>query len=425
MKQIKLIIQREYFTKIRSKSFIVMTFVSPLVVVLLSVFIGYLTSVNEKDEKKLTILDETSQFNSVFKNNKSYKYRYITKGDINKMKQLSLEKKEYGILHIYEFSGDYKFYFFSQESPSTSFLETLTSDLERVIFQKNLEKNHIQTTEIENAKQKAIIELESYSGEKTSNFSGILKIIFGIVAGYLLMMFIVIYGNMIMRSVIEEKTSRIVEIIVSSVQPIKLMLGKIIGISLVGLTQVVMWLIIGGVLMTIITRFVGVTPSFAVVNASTPTTLIISDILLEFFKFPIMKLIASFLIFFIGGNLLYNSLYAAIGASVDSETDTQQFIFPVLTPLIVAVYVGFFTVLENPNGVIAIIFSYIPLTSSVTMLMRIPFGVSWTEIGISAVILYACFFGVLWFASKIYRIGILSYGKKTSYKDIYKWLKMK
>ena len=240
------------------------------------------------------------------------------------------------------------------------------------------------------------------------------------------MMFIVVYGNMIMRSVIEEKTSRIIEIIVSSVKPIQLMLGKIIGTSLVGITQFILWLVIGGCLMVFLTNIFGVTPS----NTISPAEIqqngqIMQEILLEFFKFPIMKLVGCFFIYFIGGYLLYSSMYATIGSAVDNETDTQQFIFPVLMPLMLAIYVGFFTVIEDPHGSISVLFSYIPLTSPVVMLMRIPFGVSWWEILISVTLLYLTFFIILWFAAKIYRVGILMYGKKASYKELIKWLKMK
>ena len=230
---------------------------------------------------------------------------------------------------------------------------------------------------------------------------------------------------MIMRSVIEEKTNRIIEIIISSVKPLRLMLGKIFGTTLVGITQVLMWLIIGGIMMTILTSIFGVSPSASVQmpNLETETTRMVSEILLEFFKFPIMKLVATFFLYFIGGFLLYSSLYAAIGAAVDNETDTQQFIFPVLMPLMLAIYVGFFTSMEDPHGAVSVIFSYIPFTSPITMPMRVPYGVSWGEIFISVAILYGTFFLTIWFASKIYRIGILMYGKKASYKDLYKWLK--
>lgn len=203
------------------------------------------------------------------------------------------------------------------------------------------------------------------------------------------------------------------------------MMGKILGTSLAGVTQFLIWMIFGGLLMTILTSFLGVSPSSSneILMAKTGMDRYISEVLIEFFNFPFMTMFTAFLIFFTGGYFLYSSLYAAIGAAVDNETDTQQFMFPVLMPLMLAVYIGFFTVIEEPHGTISVIFSYIPFTSPVVMLMRIPFGVAWWEILISATILYLTFFLVISIAAKIYRIGILMYGKKPSYKELLKWLR--
>ena len=234
-----------------------------------------------------------------------------------------------------------------------------------------------------------------------------------------------------MRSVIEEKTSRIIEVIISSVKPIKLLLGKIIGTSLAGVTQFAAWVILLGVLSAIVPVVFGIDltaiqeqqmEAMAQTQDSGLQS-IVTDAILEIQKLPIANLVIMFLLFFVGGYLLYASLYAAIGAAVDSETDTQQFMLPLLMPLILAVYVGFFTVIDNPHGTVSQVFSYIPFTSPVVMLMRIPFGVPlWQQI-LSVVILFATFIGTVWFAAKIYRVGILMYGKKASYKELAKWLK--
>lgn len=149
----------------------------------------------------------------------------------------------------------------------------------------------------------------------------------------------------------------------------------------------------------------------------------ISAVLYELRHMPIVTLVIAFLVYFIGGYLLYSSLYAAIGAAVDNETDTQQFMFPIIMPLMLAIYVGFFTVIEDPHGTVSVIFSYIPFTSPIVMLMRIPFGVPWWELVISIVLLYLTFMVMVWFAAKIYRVGILMYGKKPTYKELFKWLK--
>ena len=424
MKQLWLIIKREYITKIRNKSFIIMTFISPLIILILGILIGYLTDINNNSQKNIIVFDESFVFFKTFKNTKNINYQYTNQGNIEDIKAQAFQKHIYGVLYIPKNIQEIQF--FSDETPSINFVENLTNQLENAIFYQNLQNQNISLESITSAKEKINIDLQNFSGEKSSKLANWLKLIFGGASGYLLMMFIVVYGNMIMRSVIEEKTSRIIEIIVSSVKPIQLMLGKIIGTSLVGITQFILWLVIGGCLMVFLTNVFGVTPS----NTISPDEIqqngqIMQEILLEFFKFPIMKLVGCFFIYFIGGYLLYSSMYATIGSAVDNETDTQQFIFPVLMPLMLAIYVGFFTVIEDPHGSISVLFSYIPLTSPVVMLMRIPFGVSWWEILISVTLLYLTFFIILWFAAKIYRVGILMYGKKASYKELIKWLKMK
>ena len=424
MKQLWLIIKREYITKIRNKSFIIMTFISPLIILILGILIGYLTDINNNSQKNIIVFDESFVFFKTFKNTKNINYQYTNQGNIEDIKAQAFQKHIYGVLYIPENIQEIQF--FSDETPSINFVENLTNQLENAIFYQNLQNQNISLESITSAKEKINIDLQNFSGEKSSKLANWLKLIFGGASGYSLMMFIVVYGNMIMRSVIEEKTSRIIEIIVSSVKPIQLMLGKIIGTSLVGITQFILWLVIGGFLMVFLTNVFGVTPS----NTISPAEIqqngqIMQEILLEFFKFPIMKLVGCFFIYFIGGYLLYSSMYATIGSAVDNETDTQQFIFPVLMPLMLAIYVGFFTVIEDPHGSISVLFSYIPLTSPVVMLMRIPFGVSWWEILISVTLLYLTFFIILWFAAKIYRVGILMYGKKASYKELIKWLKMK
>lgn len=260
----------------------------------------------------------------------------------------------------------------------------------------------------------------------------IVKLAFGGFAGYLLFMFIIIYGNMIMRSVIEEKTSRIIEVIISSVKPIQLMMGKIIGTSLAGITQFVIWIVLGGVLLTIVSLIFGIdmsamqTPQQEMMQQAMQTPEVqgqMQNLMSAIYHLPIANLVIAFILFFIGGYLLYSSLYAAIGAAVDNETDTQQFMLPILMPLILAVYVGVFTVIEDPHGTVSTVFSFIPLTSPVVMLMRIPFGVPiWQQL-IALVLLIATFVFTVWFAAKIYRVGILMYGKKPSYKELFKWLK--
>lgn len=425
MKHLRIIIEREYLNKIRNKSFIIMTFVSPLIVVAFALIIGFLTDVNSKSNAKdILILDESGLFSNTFSDTETIHYEYLKDKTLQEARAEVLETSKYGLLYIPKEETAQKA-FYSEESPSLSLVNELTGALEKTLFQYNLTQKGIDKAEIDSARTKITLQMENFTGEKTSEFDNVMKIAIGGVAGYLIFMFIIIYGNMIMRSVIEEKTSRIVEIIISSVKPFQLMLGKIIGTSLAGLTQFAIWLVIGGVLFALAPSLFQVdTPTATQAMVATESHSEISNIITALYHFPFLETSGVFLLFFVGGYLLYSSLYAMVGAMVDNETDTQQFMMPILIPLMLAFYVGMFSVIEEPHGTISVVFSYIPLTSPVVMLMRIPFGVAWWEVLISLLLLYITFFLVIKIASKIYRIGILMYGKKPTYKEVWKWLKM-
>lgn len=426
MKHLAIITQREYLNKIRNRSFIIMTFVSPLIMVIFAVLIGFLSDMNSKSKAKdVMILDESGLYSNTFENTDNVQFEYLANTSLQEAQADVLAKSKYGLLYIPAEEGK-SVAFYSEESPSLSFTGELTKAMEATLFQHNLTQKGIDKKEIDTAKPKIDIQLQNFTGEKTSELDSIIKISIGGIAGYLIFMFIIIYGNMIMRSVIEEKTNRIVEIIISSVKPFDLMLGKILGTSLAGLTQFAIWILIVGVLLAL-------APAFFNVDAATQMTQVaqqgadVSEIELligSLYHFPFAETFVVFLLFFVGGFLLYSSLYAMVGAMVDNETDTQQFMMPILIPLMLAFYVGAFSVIEEPHGTISVVFSYIPFTSPVVMLMRVPFGVAWWEVLISLVLLYLTFFGIIRLSSKIYRIGILMYGKKASYKEVWKWLKM-
>lgn len=206
------------------------------------------------------------------------------------------------------------------------------------------------------------------------------------------------------------------------------MMGKIIGTTLAGILQFAIWAIVGGILFVLAQSFLGLNTSTlsqtAEIAQQSPNALVgIKMYVQEIMSLPLLSMLMYFIIYFIGGYFLYSSIYAAIGAAVDNETDTQQFMFPVIMPLMLAVYVGFFTVINEPHGTVATIFSFIPFTSPIVMLMRIPFGVPVYQIILSILILFGTFIGMVWFASKIYRIGILTYGRKPTWKELLKWLK--
>jgi ABC-2 type transport system permease protein len=433
MNHLQLIIKREYLNKVRNKSFIIMTFLSPIIMVLIFTLVAYLSQLNNEAVTTINILDESGLFTNYFKDSESVNYTNLENISLNEAKLATETSEAYGLLYIPKAPVlddlSESIIFYSDDSPSISMMRSIENKIEDKVNVLKLEESGIDAKQIEELRINIDAKIETFEGKKTSKLGAGLKLIFGGIAGYLLFMFIIIYGNMIMRSVIEEKTSRIIEIIISSVKPIKLLLGKIFGTTLAGVTQFAVWIVIMLLLSTAISSIFGIDPSAIqsqpqeLLSETSNSQQIIKDVLVEINNLPISNLIIMFIFFFIGGYLLYSSLYAAIGAAVDNETDTQQFMLPILMPLILGMYVGFFTVIDNPHGIVSQVFSYIPLTSPVVMLMRIPFGVPlWQQI-LSLVILFATFMATVWFASKIYRVGILMYGKKASYREIIKWLK--
>jgi ABC-2 type transport system permease protein len=433
MNHLPLIIKREYLTKVKNKSFIVMTILSPIIMIALISLVAYLSQLNNDKVRTITVLDESGLASDVFESTDKTIYNVLENMSLHDAKILTKEISSVGLLHIDKvenidsISNHIKFY--SEESPSLSLISDLESKLEKKLTNAKLLENGVDVDMINASRVRVNIAQESYAGEKSSKIDSVVKLIFGGLAGYLLFMFIIIYGNMIMRSVIEEKTSRIIEVIISSVKPIQLMLGKIIGTSLAGITQFVIWIIIGGILMGIVSVIFGIdvqTPQQDMMQqamSNPELNMELQNAFTAFYNLPLLNLVIAFILFFIGGYLLYSSFYAAIGAAVDNETDTQQFMLPIIMPLILAVYIGIFTVIEDPHGTVSTVFSFIPLTSPVVMLMRIPFGVPLWQQLVSLLLLVMSFMFTVWFAAKIYRVGILMYGKKPTYKEIIKWIR--
>jgi len=434
MSVISLIIKREFIAKVRNKSFIVMTFLSPLLFVGIAAFVAFLSTM-KSDVKKVAIHDEMGIFINEFQNSEEYHYENLSAMPIELVKDSLIAKNYHGIIFIPKTDDlstlENKVQFISDDSPAISFLVDVENILADVVTKSNYKSKGLDNKAIEDAKADVSMQITKVSGEESVKGLNEIKVVIGGSFGYLIMMFIVIYGNLVMRSVIEEKTNRIIEIIISSVKPFQLMMGKIIGTSLAGILQFLIWSILGAVLLLVVGFVFGInllesSPMAAQVAENAQNAAQINSMQLylkEFLDLPLFTLFFSFLFFFIGGYFLYSSFYAAIGAAVDNETDSQQFLLPIILPLILGVYIGFFTVINDPHGTVATVFSMVPLTSPIVMLMRVPFGVPAWQIILSLVILFATFILVVWFASKIYRVGILMYGKKPSWKELVKWMK--
>lgn len=431
MSVLSLIIKREFIAKVRNKSFIVMTFLGPLLIVGMTFLIAYLSSVNKGDIKTIGVHDRANIFVNDFKNSEDIKYVNLSNLSYDKAKDSASNAFE-GLIYVPEVQNveelATKTTYISDDSPKMDFLMNLQKVIDTKLNKENLKKLGFDAEKIEKAKIKSEVQFAKFSGENGLKFLNEIKIGIGFAFGYLIMMFIIIYGNMVMRSVIEEKTNRIIEIIISSVKPFQLMMGKIIGTSLAGILQFLIWIVLGVVLMFSLSAVFGgqqeaVATAQVTAEQAEVAMSFMDKLQLYIAEIPVTSILIGFVIFFIGGYFLYSSFYAAIGAAVDSETDSQQFLMPILMPLMLAVYVGFLTVMNDPHGTVAVVFSLIPLTSPIVMLMRIPFGVPLWQLALSVVLLYGTFIFVVWFAAKIYRVGILMYGKKPSWKELYKWLK--
>jgi ABC-2 type transport system permease protein len=389
-------------------------------------------------EKTSTVayVDESGLFSpSDFDKEKSVTFENLTEIGLDRAKILVRESSQEGLLYIPDRDGldeiARNIQFFSEESPSMITISTLESVLDNKLENEKMIQLGIDLDKLDKSRVDTEIRLSNFSGVKSSKLINGIKIGIGMGAGYLIMMFIIIYGAMVMRSVIEEKTSRIIEVIISSVKPFQLMLGKILGTAAAGLTQFTIW----GILLVFL--FIGSSYFFGVdlhsngvgpqpVGIENVEQLAQSDTQLvfdELMGLPLISTFIFFILYFLLGYLLYSSIYASIGAAVDNETDTQQFMLPILLPLMLGVYVGFATVINDPHGTVATVFSMIPFTSPIVMLMRIPFGVPWWQILVSLLILVCSFLGTVWVAAKVYRVGILMYGKKVNYKELIKWVK--
>ncbi len=445
MNKLWLIVKREYLAKVRNKSFVVMTFLSPILMVGMVVLIAYLTKINDSEKRIIAVLNESSYVHNQFLPSESMAFVEFRSIGFEEAKDSTQAMGYYGLLHIPEGPNletvAQSAFLYTKENPVSYVLDRLEGIFENRLRQERLQNLGVSAGDFAAVEQEFEIKTATFDGQK--NLKGIneIKAFIGGGFGYLIMMFIIIYGGFVMRSVIEEKTSRIIEVIISSVKPFQLMLGKIVGTSLAGITQFAIWIFSASLLLFLalllfdidMTAMGEATPMGSnTVNGMTalPQTPEsgIQQYANELFKIPWLLLLVSFVVYFVLGYLIYSSIYAAIGAAVDNETDTQQFIFPIILPLMLAIYVGFFSVFSNPHGPIAVAFSLFPLTSPIVMLMRLPGGIGeggvplW-QLLCSILLLVLTFLAIVWLAAKIYRVGILMYGKKPTYKELYKWLK--
>lgn len=432
MDKIWLVIQREYLSRVKKKSFLLATLLTPLIFpAIMGIFVWI--ALEEKDNQSLRIIEVVDESNLFFlESSEQYAFSFSSR-DPEEAKNLVKNGDRYGYLLIPEIDlkDPQGIVYYGNENPNMSLISYLESNLKKKIEEQRLFEAGIDPkiiTEVRTSVDIKSITLDQKGGEKVSDAT--VNYAIGFLAGILIYMFIFIYGTQIMQGVIEEKSSRIVEILVSSLRPFQLMLGKIIGIAGVGLTQLLIWIVLIGTLTTLVTGYLGMQMpqeqamelARVEMGSELPSTEM-GEILQVIQGIDFVSIVTTFVFYFLGGYLLYGALFAGIGSAVDAPSDAQQFMLPVTVPLIVA-YMGLFVfVLQDPNSTTSFWLSVVPLTSPIAMMGRISYGVPFWELALSMSLLILGFLGTTWFAGRIYRIGILMHGTKPSYKTIWKWLK--
>ncbi len=434
MNKIWLIIQREFLNRVQKKSFLIATILLPLIFPALMAILTYVAIEQKKNALKSTVyyVDESGTF---IPDTSKFIFKKF-EGSVDDAKKVFQVDKSFGLLHIpnFDLENPQGITLYTKVNPSPSEVGNLEGILENRVRELKMVKFNISQKVLDNIKTDIsvrTINVSEEGDEQTSNSNVMFGV--GMAFGILMYMFIFIYGAQIMQGVIEEKTSKVVEVIVSSVKPFQLMMGKIMGLASVGLLQFLIWIILITTLSSVVLGFFGMEmPQDQMMNEMSqqyPDAQVQNHAATEIFstisRLPIGYLIFIFLFYFLGGYLLYGALFAAVGSAVDSPAEAQQFMFPITIPMLIA-YFGLFTfILDNPHGPTSVWLSVIPFTSPIAMMGRIGFGVPAWQLVLSMVCLIGGFVLTTWVASRIYRVGILMHGTKINYKVMARWFMMK
>lgn len=437
MNKIWVILKREYLTRVKNKMFLIMTLVGPILIgaFYAGIFLIASRDAGDKSNKQILFTDKSGFFHLNEDSIGNFHFQQAASGRENALKDVAQGKFD-GYLEINDRDLQEldSVNWISRQTLSVLKSEKVSSWLSNRVYTQRLNNLGISKGKLDSLKPVASVHnIEIDDQGSLKNSSSLAKSGVGMFLAFVVYMFIFIYGSMIMRSTLEEKSNRIVEVIVSSVKPFQMMMGKILGVALVGLTQFAAWVLLSIVVISGISASIGKeaisqTQQIPTAMPGGPGAAIAQNIpqdntmLDAFLNLPFGQIIFVFLIFFVGGFLLYSSLFAAIGSAANQETDTQQFMMPISLPLVFGFVIAQTAVFQDPHGPMAKLFSMIPLTSPVVMVVRSPFGVPWSEIIISSLILIATFIFFVWITGRIYRIGILMYGKKPSWKDLGKWI---
>ena len=420
MNKTLLIIKREFLVRIKKKSFIIMTILAPLLMAGL-IIVPVLLTDQDQQKRLIAINDNNLDYANEIKDSENIHFTIISEDEVMDFKNNIANSPFYALLEI----NESQFTLFSSQQIGLNLRRYIENQLEKIIEREKLRVAGIDINIIEESRTKIKIDTKIVDNEgETKSSSTEASIGIGFITGILIYMFIFMYGTMVMRGVIEEKTNRIVEIIISSVKPFQLMMGKIIGVALVGLTQFILWILLTIIISTFAEILFIDTNELTNNIGSVNESVILEELIKLTGGINLVTVFLSFIFYFLSGYLMYSALFAAVGSAVDAESDTQQFMLPITIPLILA-FILIQPVMDNPDGALAFWLSIIPLTSPIIMMARLPFGVESWELILSMILLVLGFIFTTFMAAKIYRTGILMYGKKISYKELWKWLSYK
>ena len=438
MNKLKLIIQHEYMTIVGKKSFIVMTLLIPFLIIVLGcvpVLLAYVNDSTDTSVTRIAVIDETGKYGGAMKNNDNYRFVPLMGQKVDNPHEFYKAAGE-SLDAVMVIPADV------EESQQVSIFSEKTLDHNTVNYLSHCLDDTLRNAKIaamgdpellskmEQAQVKTQVKSIKWDeqGEEQEQSAEFASII-GMVLAFVTYMFVLSYGAMIMNSVVEEKTNRIVEVIVSSCKPMELMMGKIIGVGLVGLTQFAIWVVllsIGSVVLSLVAGPAMVTDTSAMtagMNLPGDSGMgagMAVEISKALSSINWLSLLGNFVLYFIGGYLLYSSLFAGFGSAVDQASDSSQFTTPIILIMVIALYAGI-ACIENPSGPMAVWCSIIPFP--IVMMVRLPFDVPWWQMLLSIVLLYATALLCIWISARIYRTGILLYGKKRSFKEVLKWIK--
>ena len=440
-----LILKQEYLKRVKKKSFIILTILMPFLIAGVYGLVIYFSIKDDTEERTIAVYDESSLFLGQFDDQGTTKYYFIPEDKYNELKTNLKGSGYYGLLYIPgNIYSNNQAQLISEKQMPFELVEQIERKLSRFIEndkrQKVIEESGIPDLENKLAQTRTSVKLStlkvSESGE-TKKSSSVIAFIASYAMGLIIYFFVFMYGAMVMRSVMEEKKNRIIEVIISSVKPSQLMAGKVIGTALVGLTQVAIWVLLGGIAVFVVQGFFApesaqqmgqsLMESQGAMNPAMAQNMDqnqVNEVMEMIANLNLPLILFSFVFYFLGGYLLYSALLGAVGAAVDNDEDSQQMVFPVTFPLILSIML-LFPIAKNPEGQLAFWTSIIPFTSPVAMMARVPYGLPTWELLLSMFMLVLTTVGAIYAAAKIYRVGLLMYGKKVNLKELVKWLRYK